>query len=1068
MAWQLIYTSAPRGLVAGRSGFCTVARHREIRDGLVTAIERFSQYDRSGRAAGSPSPVVYAHRIVRLGGSSFHVLSCTRDAGADYTGRTNHLAHHLICEPHELANAPSPPEVLRQMAWQRVWTDAPRYFGLEEVVDLRRFHRTAELPAQTWQGVTGDAGCAAMPLESGALAGCFWLYAAEAGEQHLLPLVAESLLLLDPSGRSPEKLWQVPFTTYLQATDHAADFFWRGCWQGAPAANAAQSARQRLDFTQPRNLRAPDNQIAELARRGRTTAPETTAVALAAAVTPIETAPPVALVDSGDQHLDLAELLASADKADPTRRAPPPNVGPPVAGKGSVTRSAGRSHAGKRKAPIKIILAAGAAVVVCGALAIGFVVWRDGKAEQIRGELLRARSGGDFALGLARVPTIWRVLRTYKPLEIEIERTQVAAELNGLKDKTVDEAKKYLNSNSQRFEKLLWGEFEIKKRREAITKWIEADEHLGTLKRRIEAANFSKPTTDNPIEKKDFTDVKTAIDALDKPYQSTITSQLNETKQRYVSRRIETLDQEIKGGVAPANFAVVLAELSKDLEFFAATQDLKKRIERLDELRQKPPIAVVPAPSANPDTADLVTAKPEEPKHPLGLPEMTTYIAAISVIGFDVSGVTEMQGGREFRADGKWLLLRNPQPVFSPQNAKWEECSIIGKKLYVKTDELITLQTPQLVMSPTAKDSLRESFLLRFTPEAGAAQGFQLLFQVGESSAPLRLPTRGSLVWDEQHSTITLSAELANALRKIKLAANTKPELLFRAARWDDRAIPMVLGDVGATVKLSRPSIPKPVGPVEIPKATPKPSNSSSPEERVRAAKTARDRIKSTHASIKEQDPPLPPTINGGRFYVTYMQERFKKLYADIESQCAKLEAEIKDLDPTKGDQGKKKSEKITQLKGLRPQKAKIEPILAKFAEELKKEPCGDGTVVWTNRTYFPALGELKEPSGKFFRVWNPVFTREYLTGIRPFLEWDMDGEDGDLDKALAALETQKKPPKPEDGKGQPPPEKPPKDITSLGPFSIDLKAADGTAIRLVNFIDGPSVGAAEPVKSPK
>jgi len=30
MAWQLIYTSAPRLLEAGRSGFGTVARHRAI------------------------------------------------------------------------------------------------------------------------------------------------------------------------------------------------------------------------------------------------------------------------------------------------------------------------------------------------------------------------------------------------------------------------------------------------------------------------------------------------------------------------------------------------------------------------------------------------------------------------------------------------------------------------------------------------------------------------------------------------------------------------------------------------------------------------------------------------------------------------------------------------------------------------------------------------------------------------------------------------------------------------------------------------------------------------------
>jgi hypothetical protein len=1022
MAWQLIYTSAPRGLVAGRSGFCTVARHREIRDGLVTAIERFSQYDRSGRAAGSPSPVVYAHRIVRLGGSSFHVLSCTRDAGADYTGRTNHLAHHLICEPHELANAPSPAEVLRQMAWQRVWTDAPRYFGLEEVVDLRRFHRTAELPALTWQGVTGDAGCAAMPLESGALAGCFWLYPAEAGEQHLLPLVAESLLLLDPSGRSPEKLWQVPFTTYLQATDHAADFFWRGCWQGAPAANAAQSARQTLDFTQPRNLRAPENQIADMARRGRTAAPEKTAVAPAAAVTPMETAPPVALADSSDLHLDLAELLASADKADPTRRAPPPNVASPVAGKGSVTRSAGRSHAGERKAPIKIILAVGAAVVVCGALAIGFVVWRDGKAEQIRGELLRARSGGDFALGLERVPTIWRVLRTYKPLEIEIERTQVAAELNGLKDKTVDEAKKYLNSNSQRFEKLLWGEFEIKKRREAITKWIEADEHLGTLKRRIEAANSSKPTTDNPIEKKDFTNVKTAIDALDKPYQSTITSQFNEVKERY---------------------------------------------DKLDEQRRKQATAVVPAPPAKPAPAGQAPAKPEEPKHALGLPEMTTYIAASSVIGFDISGVTEMQGGKEFRADGKWLLLRNPQPALSPQNATSDECSLIEGKLYMKTVLLFTPKQRHLVMDSKAKEVLPERFLLRFTPNAGAESSFQILFHLGDqkSQALLRLPTSGSLVWDQKISTITLSAELANALRMIKLAGSSNSELLFRAARWDDR---MVLGDVGTEVRLSVPAISKVVGLVETQTPISKPSKTSPTEERVRAAKAARDFL---------TNKPPPKDV---RTYVESMQTLFRKLLEEIESERASIDTELPKLNVTKKGEKEKNASLTIRRNQLALQRDNIIPILKNFEMELEKEWCGDAVVIWTGPTFFPKLGKLQDPSRKFYNDYVGVFNKEYLAKINPFLEWNKDGKDGNLDKAFAALEAaQQAPSKPIEGKDQSPPEKPPKDITSLGPFYIELKAAGGTAasasnasqplaIRLVNFIDGPSVVAAEPVKNPK
>lgn len=1054
MAWQLIYTSAPRGLVAGRSGFCTVARHREIRDGLVTAIERFSQYDRSGRAAGSPSPVVYAHRIVRLGGSSFHVLSCTRDAGADYTGRTNHLAHHLICEPHELANAPSPPEVLRQMAWQRVWTDAPRYFGLEEVVDLRRFHRTAELPAQTWQGVTGDAGCAAMPLESGALAGCFWLYPAEAGEQHLLPLVAESLLLLDPSGRSPEKLWQVPFTTYLQATDHAADFFWRGCWQGAPAANAAQSARQTLDFTQPRNLRAPENQIADMARRGRTAAPEKTAVAPAAAVTPMETAAPVALAGSGDHHLDLAELLASADKADPTRRAPPPNVAPPVAGKVSVTRSAGRRDAGKRMIPLKLIITAVAAIMVSGALALLFVGWQDG----VCAELTKARNDEKFLEGRKRAEGIWKSFRISTPLKVEIERTLVAADLNDLKSKTPNDANSYLVQNRERLAApSIQSEDQIARRIGKLHDWWKADERLSVLLRRIDAESFREPTAGDAI-KKSFDDEVKAISMLDEPYRRTIETKLVDTKQRYVSRRIETLEKTMQGGARPDKLAEIIRDLMSDAKSFAVAQPLNERIDKLDEQRQKQSTAVVPEPPAKPATLGQFPAKPEEPKHSLGLPEMTTYIAVSSVIGFDISGVTEMQGGKEFRADGKWLLLRNPQPVLSPQNATWEECSIIGKKLYVKTDELITLQTPQLVMSPTAKDSLRESFLLRFTPEAGAPQGFQLLFQAGESSALLRLPTRDSLVWDKKYSTITLSTELANALRKIKLAANSKPELLFRAARWDDRAIPM--GDLSAAVQFSLPSIPKMAAPVETPISTQNPAKKNLvEEERARAAEKARNHIKAAHDGKK---PPLPD-INDGRAYVTYMQGLFKKLSEDIESEHTKLKAEIKNLDQTKKKQGEEKKEKTDRIHQLTRQKTLVEAIVDKFTTGLKKEPWDDATVVWTKLDDFPALAALKEPSKAFHNEWSQVFKKEYLDEIRPFLQWNRYGKEGDLDKALGVLKDQKAPLAPPGEKEQPPPKTSLKDITSLGPFSIDLNA-----IRLVNFIDGPSVGAVEPVKSPK
>ena len=49
MAWQLIFTSAPRTLSAGQSGYGTVARSADLREGLAQRLEQLSYY---GHAAG--------------------------------------------------------------------------------------------------------------------------------------------------------------------------------------------------------------------------------------------------------------------------------------------------------------------------------------------------------------------------------------------------------------------------------------------------------------------------------------------------------------------------------------------------------------------------------------------------------------------------------------------------------------------------------------------------------------------------------------------------------------------------------------------------------------------------------------------------------------------------------------------------------------------------------------------------------------------------------------------------------------------------------------------------------
>ena len=246
MAWQLIYTSAPRSLEAGRSGFGTVARHRAISPLLVSAIERASQFSRlPGTDAGR---VIFSHRIVAVAGGRFHVLSAIRDAGADYTGRTNHIAHHLIVDPREIAqlgpDGPSPADVLLAMRWAASWNESPRFLEASDEVSL-----SAILPhtnGSAWEQITGNANQAWLLATGDASRGA---YIIQPGSADLREVFAESLRLI------PDRLWQISFTTSLQPSDEPGDFRWIGIEERSPLrAQSESSGRPVLNLALPDTL----------------------------------------------------------------------------------------------------------------------------------------------------------------------------------------------------------------------------------------------------------------------------------------------------------------------------------------------------------------------------------------------------------------------------------------------------------------------------------------------------------------------------------------------------------------------------------------------------------------------------------------------------------------------------------------------------------------------------------------------------------------------------------------------------------------------------------------------
>ena len=104
MSQELVYTSAPRGVAPNSSGFCTVAYDGGMSRLLMMKLERLSVYDFHFDLADSRSalnPENYIHTRLSVGGESMSVLSRVAFCGADFSGRTNKIAHHFRLQAHE-------------------------------------------------------------------------------------------------------------------------------------------------------------------------------------------------------------------------------------------------------------------------------------------------------------------------------------------------------------------------------------------------------------------------------------------------------------------------------------------------------------------------------------------------------------------------------------------------------------------------------------------------------------------------------------------------------------------------------------------------------------------------------------------------------------------------------------------------------------------------------------------------------------------------------------------------------------------------------------------------------
>lgn len=328
MSFELLYTSAPKGLKQGSRGFTTVVCTEGMPANLISRLEALSGYRHvftPQDARYNDNPVAYSHLRVTSSGRARSILSRTCSYGVDYSGRTNKLAHHLALDSSEqIAAGPAWPllngEALRTSWDGQLATPAsgPRVRPADQT----------QAVCQTWQNLTGDAGW------GGALAEHFaapqarprWILYSIDQQNALLGLINEAIALLPTALR-----WQATFSTYATNLPPDVDCRLRCVLIDSPDARSVPVQSLLIDLTRPPALSVVSPWI-DLARTGRKTVVQESAAAtvIESSVPTLSSPPAPILDDDAPYRMQPPAILPNAKPA--SRHGTPAKSGPPAVG----------------------------------------------------------------------------------------------------------------------------------------------------------------------------------------------------------------------------------------------------------------------------------------------------------------------------------------------------------------------------------------------------------------------------------------------------------------------------------------------------------------------------------------------------------------------------------------------------------------------------------------------------------------------------------------------------------------------------------------------------------------
>ncbi len=233
MSFEIVYTSSQQGLQPGSRGFCSVAATTGIPRQLMERLESLSGYQHQHPTGSKLNPVNFCCQSVRIQEETFVVLSRVADAGPDFSGRSNKIAHHLALTSDEVRSMNcSPTSLLSDPTfWFTKWSRSPEWLPANR---LPGPVQSGGIAANAWKTALGDAGWSAVVARS--VENDFEpVFAIVPDGCNALGMVHEALQHL-----SIRMQWRVSFSTYFTRSS-GGDCHWRFLRDGMAEATAVRN-----------------------------------------------------------------------------------------------------------------------------------------------------------------------------------------------------------------------------------------------------------------------------------------------------------------------------------------------------------------------------------------------------------------------------------------------------------------------------------------------------------------------------------------------------------------------------------------------------------------------------------------------------------------------------------------------------------------------------------------------------------------------------------------------------------------------------------------------------------